>query len=347
MNDLMMSSTWAEYADKLKLKSREVMSPFYANLEITPRCNFNCKMCYVHLTDAEAKRIGKEHSAEEWISMAKQLVEAGALKLLLTGGEVFVRKDFREIYEAISEMGVLIHIFTNGFFVDEKVLTWLAKRPPFSLRITLYGASNETYEKVTGIKNAFDQVIKNIDLIINSGIKLTLAATIISDNRADVEDMVQLATQRNLQIIVTESIVKPVRGAHSEAEFVRRNPGEVLSEMYEDEKLTFEFGILPGPFDRCNSRNCASWITWDGKMTICSFISDLYTLPFETGFETAWIDLQEQIKRVKKPEKCDGCKYAHFCIACPGIMASETGHVDQTNDYLCNIAKTTYEKHAL
>ena len=40
--------------------------PLAGNFELTARCNFNCKMCYVHQQQCPAE---KELSAEQWIAI--------------------------------------------------------------------------------------------------------------------------------------------------------------------------------------------------------------------------------------------------------------------------------------
>ena len=54
----------------LHAKACRAGTPLAGNFELTPRCNFNCKMCYVHLSEAEQKRRGAELSADEWLSIA-------------------------------------------------------------------------------------------------------------------------------------------------------------------------------------------------------------------------------------------------------------------------------------
>ena len=75
--------------------------PIGGNFELTARCNFNCPMCYVHLSSEDIQARGKELSAAQWISIAEQAKNAGMMFALLTGGEPFVRKDFFEIYDAM------------------------------------------------------------------------------------------------------------------------------------------------------------------------------------------------------------------------------------------------------
>ena len=70
------------YIDKIPLKG---------TFELSARCNFNCNMCYVHLSEDQIKNIGRELTNEEWLEIARQARDAGMLYLTLTGGEVFAR----------------------------------------------------------------------------------------------------------------------------------------------------------------------------------------------------------------------------------------------------------------
>ena len=103
-NDLDNIKTWDDYREFIQEKAKKNILPDTATFELTPLCNFNCKMCYVHLKPEEMKLQGRLRTKEEWISLAKELKEKGTLFILLTGGEVLTRKDFREIYEELSKM---------------------------------------------------------------------------------------------------------------------------------------------------------------------------------------------------------------------------------------------------
>jgi len=60
--------------------------PLSFDLEVTARCNNNCRHCYINLPagDVEAKQ--KELSLAEISDIADQAVALGALSCLITGG---------------------------------------------------------------------------------------------------------------------------------------------------------------------------------------------------------------------------------------------------------------------
>lgn len=64
--------------------------PMSGTFELTPMCNFSCKMCYVRKTPEEVNaHPRKMMTLEEWLRLAEEAREAGLLYLLLTGGEPF------------------------------------------------------------------------------------------------------------------------------------------------------------------------------------------------------------------------------------------------------------------
>ncbi len=114
-------------------------TPLAGNFEITPRCNFNCRMCYVHLTEEQQRARGSELSADEWLAIAEKARAQGMLFLLLTGGEPLMRQDLRYLLTELKKMGLLISINSNGSLINDEWLEFFRREPPFRFNITLYG----------------------------------------------------------------------------------------------------------------------------------------------------------------------------------------------------------------
>ena len=55
---------------KMQQKAYENAIPIHATFEITPRCGFNCRMCYVHLPVDRISKVGdgRELTGDEWLS---------------------------------------------------------------------------------------------------------------------------------------------------------------------------------------------------------------------------------------------------------------------------------------
>ena len=141
---------YQQFIDYLFYKSRKSGAPMSGTFELTSRCNLDCRMCYIHKRANDQTAIQGELSASDWINYAKEAQKSGMLLLLLTGGEPLLRPDFREIYIACINLGILISINTNGTMIDESMVEFFKKNPPLRVNLTLYGASPETYQRLCG-----------------------------------------------------------------------------------------------------------------------------------------------------------------------------------------------------
>src|SRR5258705_12720443 len=160
------------YADFSAAVHRGVLrerAPVNGAIEVTRRCPLECAHCYNNLPMGDEGARSRELTLAEHVRILDELAEAGCLWLLYTGGEVFARPDFLDIYSAARERGFLITVFTNGTLITPRIADFLAERPPFSIEITLYGRSRATYEALTGVPGSHQRCLRGIDLLSNRG----------------------------------------------------------------------------------------------------------------------------------------------------------------------------------
>ena len=112
--------------DYLFRKASLMKIPLAGTFELSPVCNFSCKMCYVRKTPAQLEKEGKQlYSVEKWIKLASECKDAGMLYLLLTGGEPFLYPEFRTLYETLHSMGLVLSINSNASMIDDETVAWL------------------------------------------------------------------------------------------------------------------------------------------------------------------------------------------------------------------------------
>lgn len=318
--------------------------PLNGTFELTARCNFDCNMCYVHLNEQQIREIGRELTNEEWLEIARQAKEAGMLYLTLTGGEVFARPHFRELYEALSKMGFLITILSNGYLVDENVIVWLKENPPYMLRFTLYGASDETYEAVCGIKNGFSRVSHAIELVQEAEIPFYMVGTLVKENQDDFEKMCDIACEKNISFRATTAVVNPVRGAVRDVDVHRIKQTDSyakdIKKRHEKQPVNYTIKHI---LQHCTSFRTGFWITWNGNLQLCSFMHAPQISIIRRDFREAWTEMIEKLMQIRLPEKCTDCKYSRYCSRCPGILSAECGNYDQITEEFCSRAKLAYK----
>lgn len=332
------------FMEILERNAYEKCIPLKGIFELTARCNFDCNMCYVHLNEKQIKEIGRELTNEEWLEIARQAKDAGMLYLTLTGGEVFARPRFRELYESLSDMGFLISIYSNGYLIDETVIAWLKERPPYNLRFTLYGMSNETYEKVCGVKDGFDRVCHAIDLVQEAEIPLYMVSTLVKESEGDFEEMCRFSDEKGILFSATSAVVKPVRGAVRDVEAHRIKQMKAYADDIKQQRIEHPIDYeIHHILQRCGNFRKGFWITWDGKLQLCAFMHEPQILLLQKDLKTAWIELLARLIQMQLPEKCEGCKYSKYCARCPGILSAECGNYDQVTDEFCERARKVYE----
>lgn len=363
-----MSMTWGELSKNLFEQAKLKKVPLVGQFELTSRCNLKCKMCYVCNSANDREVMPRECTAKEWISLIREARDSGMLYILLTGGEVFLRKDFKEIYEAVSMMGLNVMIYTNGTLITPEIAKWLGHIPPSKIEVTLYGASPETYEKVCGNSLGFSQALNGIDLLLSEGISLKLRTTVIKENSHDFDKIAEIADERGLELGIVDYISPRRDGCRTYPEGERLSPQELAEYLehvddYFLKKKNSKSGITQSDdilFDNnnkgslkknvaqvhkeepfyCDAGKCAFWVTWDGRMTPCGLMSEPVVYPFLSGFNNTWKELMKLCSAIPVCDECIHCSLKNDCNYCPGRLKNESGFYNKPGKYLCDLVQS-------
>ena len=175
-------------SDYLHAKASRRKVPLSGTFELSPVCNFACKMCYVRKTPEQIRREGKALIPwQAWLELAKQCRDAGTLYLLLTGGEPFLYPGFRELYTQLHKMGFILYINSNGTMIDAQTVDWLKQIAPGRVNITLYGAGPETYQRICGHADGYQRAMDAIRMLQEANIPVVINASMIPENAGDLE----------------------------------------------------------------------------------------------------------------------------------------------------------------
>ena len=171
-------------------------APINGSLELLPLCNMNCDMCYVRLSKAEMEQKGRLRTKEEWISLARQMKDAGTLFLLLTGGEPLLFPEFKELYKELQNMGMILTINSNGTLINEEWADFFAKHKPRRINITLYGADDQAYGKLCHYPAGFQKTVNAIRMLRDREIDVKINGSITSKNEEDIKKILNNTMQQ-------------------------------------------------------------------------------------------------------------------------------------------------------
>ena len=327
-------SSFDDFAEYLEQRARIKGVPIHGQFELTPLCNFDCKMCYTHLS-AEQMRGRVPLKTEQWKNLIRQAYELGMYQATLTGGECLLYPGFEELFLYLHSLGCEVNVLTNGEMLDEKWVSFFEKHTPASIQITLYGNDDESYEKVTG-RRVFDKVLKNIRRVSEADLPLRIAITPNVFLRDSMIDTVRLAKSLCRDVRINTELFDPREDTgRSGMDFDLTSEEYVhiyraLQEIDGIPGREIPDELLPPPgggsTDRskrgvqCGGGRSGFVITWDGKMYPCNRLTEVEMLPLKEGLANAWQKINNACNNWPRVAECDGCPYYAVCDNCPANM---------------------------
>lgn len=339
----------------LCLKASKLHIPITANFELTPLCNMNCDMCYIRHSQKEQKEIQRLRTVSEWINLAERLKKRGTLFILLTGGEPLMYPDFLQLYKELKKMGFILTINTNGTLFTDEIADILANDIPRRVNVTLYGASNETYQIITGNPYGYDETLHAIQLLKDRNIPTKLNCSMVRANMEDTKAILELSEKLNLPLeyntymypcsrrknkpFPSDVRVSPIDAARWSIFIKEFQKKEHFSELKEKILESYKNADNITSFTnamKCRAGKSSCWINWKGEMTPCVFLDSPKINIFENSFEDAWQCMQDACEAFKFPSKCSYCKYRIHCNVCAASVRWDSVDVDDSPKYLCD-----------
>ncbi len=349
-------------SDYLHKKASANAVPLSGCFELSPVCNFRCKMCYVRKTNEQICKEGKKLiDRPTWISLAKQCREAGTLYLLLTGGEPFLYPEFKELYRQLHEMGFLLSANTNASMIDGETIKWLKNYAPTRMNVTLYGASAETYGRICGNPDGYERAMRGIRLLLDAGIPVVLNASMIPENAADIEEIVRIGKDLGVNTRISTYMFPPIRRDKEETDsrftpevsarmFIRKSrcqfSRQTLCDMFkkQTERSADDWGVQLDHI-RCRAGRSSFWVSWTGEMAACGLLDfPGVQRPFEEPFLDCWKRLTHDVRSMTVLSQCRECELREICNPCAATVYAECGDVNGKPEYLCRMAECIKEE---
>lgn len=347
----MESATYRDFSLSLHRRIGGERTPVEVAIEVTRRCPLSCQHCYNNLPMGDLAARNRELTKEEYESIFAELADMGVIWLLFTGGEVFGRKDFLEIYTSAKKKGFLITIFTNGILINEKIADYLREYPPFCTEITLYGRTRETYEALTQLPGSFDRCMRGIELLLDRGVPLKLKTVGTKINRHEVIAMKQFAEQDLGLEFKFDSLINPRIDCSHAPLAVRLSPEEVVAldlhwpnvAAEHRSLLLKELSAPPDPLSTvyaCGGGITSFAIDPYGRMSIC-VISQQDTYDGRQGsVREGWDKFLLKVRQRERtrPSKCSHCRIQSVCSMCPANGELENSDPESPVEFLCEVA---------
>ncbi|APD87547.1 hypothetical protein BM527_16430 [Alteromonas sp. Mex14] len=252
----------ARYARNRPVHSNR--TPFIFNFELTNKCPFSCIMC------ARTNNMTREEgimSFDLFREIIDQLDHIGSDKtqeMWLHGfGESLVHPDFDQFLSYAVDKGFNVGLSVNPFLLTNKTSKKLLNCRPRHLYLAIDGHDNESFEKIRGLKGAYDKSVERLENFLS--LKNALSPnTKIDIGMIDFElNKTSIAAMKEKWNNIDQSVnffAKPFTTWDGSAEDVLALKNSTRTKIDSLNKpVTCDF-----PWKKMT-------VNWDGKVTPCCF----------------------------------------------------------------------------
>lgn len=310
-------------AYKLHKKASEKPQITRAMIELTYGCNLRCVHCYNPTHEAK-----NEVPTQELIRILDELAGAGCVWVGFTGGELFTRKDAMQVLRHAKGLGFVISILSNATLIIPQLADEIQALEPFQVDISMYGATEETYRKVTGIPGSFERFLRGVDLLNERKVPMLLKLILMTLNLHELDRMREIALSRKIRSQLGMSIYPRVDGVKAPLAY-RLSPEQVF-EIWRKYKFD-SLSQKPAPeetghdvdeecegerrFFDCACGKSSVAVTPYGRMNLCLSIYDPQYDLVQGSVAEGWESLVDRVRSVQPGPRyeCQGCDLYHHC----------------------------------
>jgi radical SAM protein with 4Fe4S-binding SPASM domain len=297
-------------------------------IDLLVPCNLRCRHCYLDFSKTDRIPFDKV------IDIVDQLVQHGTPELILTGGEIFLRKDLLDIISYVEQKGFLFDLYTNANFIDRSMADRLGKYAIQTVQISVYGTTAAVHEAVTKKPGTFDQSVNAARMLVDRGVRVRLACHVQNDNFEDAFRFPAFAQSIGADYEFDTKLVPNRNGS-----MVPLGYGVTVAQQAE----LYKAKLIKQPTTNilCTAAVTKGRITSSGDVYPCELINtatlgNLYRSTLAEIWASKWrTDLRNQILNYK-PVRCSGCGHHSDCVPCAAMRGFNLeGHMEAPVSEAC------------
>ncbi len=318
-------------------------------LELTYRCNEKCVHCY-----CPEDRQTVELTAAQISTLLDEFQSMGGMFLVITGGEVFARRDIKSILRDLSQRNIVVNVISNLTMADEEDLELLAALAPRSVGCSIYSSEPEIHDSITRVPGSWHRSIAAIRSLRARGVPVIMKAPLMAKSISGWRSIEDLADGLGCDVQFDVNITARNDGGLSPIDLRvmdRAALDDLFSSRFYRLYMNDEPMIMADEGQRSEALLCGAGATGlsvgpDGTIHPCiALMTKLGRWPQESlreiwdqsPFFNEWAS-----RKLVDIERCSACKHFSFCNRCPGAWHSETGSVTQPSDYTCYLAEVWF-----
>jgi len=304
--------------------------PLSVQLDLTYRCNERCVHCYLDHDDHG------EMTTSEIKQLLDEMADAGVFILTLSGGEIFLRRDFFEILEyARWQRQFCVKLKTNAIMIRETEAARLREIGVESIQISIYSHHPEVHDAITLVPGSLRRSLDAARFLKSQGLRVIFANVLMAQNLQDYQGVRALADELGVESTLDPTVTPMMDGDRSILSLGVDH--QALQNVFRDQGLVGnvdEFCTIAAPGDDnslaslpCSASHTACYVSPYGDVFPC------VQFPLPTGnvrkerFLNIWrySDRMNDVRsiRLKDLTTCTSCTHVASCTRCPGLAFME------------------------
>lgn len=327
--------------------------PLEGHIDLTYRCNNNCLHCWLW-RPANAPEQKDELTFDEIKDIVDQARAMGTRKWGISGGEPMLRPDFPEIFDYITSKSVSYSLNTNGTLITPAIAQQLKRKG--TKMIALYGATAETYDKVTRHPGGFEMAMQGFRYMQEAGAGFVVQLIPMKANWHEWEQMKALAESlsKDWRLGATWLYKSAYRDEKKNEEILsqRLSPLEIVqidipvSTNITTRSVAAYDEISGDLFSGCIESRNGFYIDPFGNLSFCEFVKDrklqidIRSISLIEAWDECFLKLSRRVLAGEEyKKKCAICTLRNLCNWCGVFSYLEYGDYSYPIPYLCQIAE--------
>ena len=323
------------------VKQSPLPSLRYLELQITERCNLRCKHCFIgdnilsqkgpsqnssfqKRTFERLNHVSDEHKCHELTvpqikKVLKEFEHMQGLRVLITGGEPLLHRNFMEINEMLPHYSVRKVLFTNGILLNKHIAKKLRVE---EIQVSIDGLE-ASHDALRG-KGTFRAARKAVETALDAGLEVSVATMVHAKNLRDFKKLDHLFKKIGIKDWTVD--IPCIEGR------LRENTDFWVPPEQGGRFLRFGFGAgLHGGAAGFGCGLHLMAVMANGTIAKCTFFSDKPAGTIQQGLRKSW----KNIEPIRLEEiECD-CDYIEECRGGCRYRALLSGNIKGKDLYKC------------